>query len=45
MGPDGEPVEGPDCKANPKLCMPPRYCDMNPMAAECIDGPDSEREC
>lgn len=30
-GTDGEP----NCEENPKLCMPPRYCDLEPFSPEC----------
>ena len=34
----------PDCEANPKLCLPPSYCDLseNQMNEECIMGDDEE---
>lgn len=34
----------PDCVENPKLCLPPRYCDMeeNMMLDECQQGDDKE---
>lgn len=37
------PNEEPDCETNPKLCQPPRYCDLEPWIAECAYY--EEEEC